>query len=358
MGDAVNIIVDVNHPAHVHFFKNFVLEMERRGHNILITATEKDVTFGLLDSFNFNYVDLGSYGNTLLKKLVNLPLINIKMYFKIRHFRPDIFVGLGSIRAAHVSFFLRKKCIIFEDTEHSTEQIKLYLPFTDFVYTPSCFKNDLGKKQVKYKGYHELAYLHPNYFTPNPEVLSEIGLTENDTFVVLRFVSWGASHDLGHRTLSLDDKINAVNELKKYGHVIITSEHELPSELEEYRTNISPDKMHDLLYYTTLLYGDSATMASECAVLGTHSIYCDYAGRGYTDEEEQKYDLVYNFYDENTMGKESLKKAIQLLQDPKLKESGRAKRDILLADKVDVTKFMVDLLENESCNLINVAKRG
>jgi len=350
LGETMKIVVSVNHPGHVHLFKNFILYMRKRGHEILITATKKDVSFQLLDNYGFNYIDLGSYGTSLTQKLINLPIIDLKMYREVKSFNPDIFVGMGAISAAHVSFLLQKECVIFEDTENSKEQIRLYLPFADVVCTPSCFKDYLGKKQVRYNGYHELAYLHPNYFTPNPDILKELGLKEDDTFIVLRFVSWGATHDFGHTGLTFEDKISAIGELSKYGRVFITSEKPLQKEFENYRINVSPEKMHHLLYYATLLYGESATMASECAVLGTHAIFCDYAGRGYTDEEETKYGLVYNFHDEHSMGKKSLAKALELLNDPDLKKKGREKRDKLIADKIDVTKFMVGFIE-KYCDL-------
>lgn len=341
----MKIVVSVNHPGHVHLFKNFIWSMQKRGHEILITATKKDVSFQLLDSYGFNYIELGTYGTSLTQKLINLPIIDLKMYREVKRFNPDIFIGMGAISAAHVSFLLQKECIIFEDTENSKEQIRLYLPFADVVCTPSCFKNCLGKKQVKYNGYHELAYLHPNYFTPNPDILKELGLKEDEIFIILRFVSWGATHDLGHTGLTFEDKKNAVAELGKYGRVFITSEKALEKEFENYRINVSPEKIHHLLYYATLLYGESATMASECAVLGTHAIFCDYAGRGYTEEEETKYGLVSNFHDEFSMGKNSLVKALELLNDPELKKKGRQKRDKLVEDKIDVTKFMLEIVE-------------
>ncbi|WP_349681002.1 DUF354 domain-containing protein [Methanosarcina sp. UBA411] len=344
LGEIMRIVICMNHPGHVHLFKNFIWSMRKRGHEIIIAATEKDVSFKLLDNYDFNYINLGSYGTSLMQKLVNLPIIDLRLYKEVKKFGPDIFVGMGSILAAHVSFLLRKKCVIFEDTEHSTEQIRLYLPFTDVVCTPSCFKDNLGKKQVRYNGYHELAYLHPNYFTPNSNVLRELGLKENDVFIILRFVSWNATHDHGHTGLTFEDKRNAVNELSKYGRVFITSEKPLQKEFEKYRITVSPEKIHDLLYYATLLYGESATMASECAVLGTHAIFCDYAGRGYTDEEE-KYTLVYNFHDENTMGKDSLVKASELLNDPNIKQKSREKSKKLISEKIDVTKYMVEFVE-------------
>ena len=128
--------------------------------------------------------------------------------------------------------------------------------------------------------------------------------------------------------------------------MFITSEKPLPEEFEKYRISVSPEKMHDLLYYATLLYGESATMASECAVLGTHAIFCDFAGRGYTDEEERDYNLVYNFKLDESSQENSIEKAVELLQDPALKTKGREKQKRLLNDKIDVTAFMVWFIEN------------
>ena len=53
--------------------------------------------------------------------------------------------------------------------------------------------------------------------------------------------------------------------------------------------------MHDLLYYATMYIGEGATMASEAAILGTPSIYINTLRLSYTDEEEAKYDLLYNY---------------------------------------------------------------
>lgn len=342
----MRIVVDINHPAHVHYFKNFIWEMRKKGHKVLITASEKDITRKLLNNYDFNYINLGSYGNSLIEKLINIPLMDLKMYNAVKSFKPDIFVGFGSIRAAHVSYLIRKKCILFEDTENSMEQIRLYLPFVNAVCTPICFKKDLGKKQVFYDGYTELAHLHPKYFTPNPAVLDEIGVSKQDRFVIMRFVSWNASHDIGHNGLSLEIKRKAVNEFKRYGKVLITSEKALPEEFEKYRITVSPDKIHDLLYYATLLYGESATMASECAVLGTHAIFCDFAGRGYTSSEEEMYGLVYNFKLDKESQEKSIEKALELLAVKELRQEGKKKREKLLIDKIDVTKFLTEFVEN------------
>lgn len=351
--DTMRIVVDVNHPAHVHYFKNFIWEMKRKGHEVLITASKKDINLRLLENYGLEFENMGAYGNSLISKLVKIPINDIRYYLLMKSFKPDILVGFGSIRAAHISLLFRKPCINFEDTEHSTEQIRLYLPFIDAVCTPSCYKHDLGKKHIRFNGYMELAYLHPNYFTPNPAVLTELGLTEGDPFIIVRFVSWQASHDVGHH--GIRDKIGLVKELEKYGRVLITSEGELPKELEEYRIRVSPEKIHDLLFYATLYVGEGATMASEAAILGTHAIYVNTLKLGYISEEDKKYHLVSDFSTRICNDESVLLMAKKLLGNPELFREGKEKRMKILNDKIDVTAFMVWFIENypESVNMIN-----
>jgi hypothetical protein len=183
--------------------------MQRKGHEVLVTASNKEISYRLLDGYGIDYKRLGSYGTTLGQKLANIPLLDIKMYDAVKSFKPDIFLGFGSQRNAHVSRLLRKRCIAFEDSEPSVDFI-LYVPFTDAVLTPTCFKKDLGKRQIRYNGYTELAYLHPKYFTPDPSVLGEIGVDKNEEYVLMRYVGWKAGHDVGHGGFDFKSKLAAV----------------------------------------------------------------------------------------------------------------------------------------------------
>lgn len=335
----MRIVVDVNHPAHVHCFKNFIRQMEEAGHDLLITASKKDVSLKLLHNYGFPFVNLGSYGTSLFRKLVNLPVIDWKMYRAVKDFNPEILVGAGSIRAAHVSQILRKPCIIFEDTEHSIEQYLLYAPFADCICTPSSFKRSLGKKQITYDGCHELAYLHPNSFTPDPGVLEEIGLREGETFIIVRFVSWAASHDLGEH--GIRNKLSLVRVLEQYGRVLIASEAPPETELERLVLKIAPEKFHHLLYYASLYIGEGGTTASEAAVLGTYSLHTSTTAKHcgvYTDLRE--YGLLEFFDDEE----EAIPRAVEILKNPGLRRECKLRRERLLADKIDLTMFMTWLV--------------
>ena len=116
--------------------------------------------------------------------------------------------------------------------------------------------------------------------------MAEIGLSENDKFFILRFVSWDATHDIGHKGISLENKRKLIDILKIHGKVIITSEKTLDEEFEKYRMSVSPTKMHDLLFYASLYIGEGGTMASECVVIGTPAIYINSLNMGYLMEEK------------------------------------------------------------------------
>ncbi len=350
----MKVVVDINHPAHVHFFKNFIWEMEERGHKVVITASQKDLAYNLLQKYGFTYIPLGCYGDTLLRKAVNLPLLDLKMYNILRKMNPDILVGIGSIRAAHASLLLKKPCISFEDTEHATEQIRLYLPFAASVCTPSCYYDDIGPKQIHYNGYHELAYLHPNYFTPDPAVLTEIGLAEGDNIFLVRFAAFNASHDT--RTEHFDKRYipELISRLEDKGTVIISSEIKLEPYLQKYQYKLSPDKYHDLLYFSKMYIGEGSTSAMEAAILGVPSLHFERLNIGgeistilpyigVLNELQTKYNLLCSFCDEGKL----LSKVDEILIDlNKAKAIWGQRRDILLNDKIDVTAFMIWFIEN------------
>ncbi len=342
----MKILVDIGHPAHVHLFKNFIWNMEKKGHEILITAKDKEVTLELLNNYGFKYETVGRYEKGTLSKIKDMISIDYREYKIAKKFKPDLLIGVAAVNAAHVSALLRRPCVVFDDTEHSSLEHRLYMPFSDAVCTPSCFKKDLGKKQVRFNGFKELAYLHPNYFKPNPEVLEELNLTKNDKFIIVRFISWNAIHDLGYTGLDLKSKIKLVKEMEKYVKVFITSESKLDKNFEKYKIKVSSEKMHDLLYYATLYVGEGGTTSTEAAILGTPSILIDSEAKfcGVHNELMNKYGLQL-YYDSDKKD-DAFKKAVEILENENSKKDWQIKREKMLKDKIDVTKFMIDFIEN------------
>jgi uncharacterized protein len=340
----MNILIDIGHPAHVHLFKNFAKQMIEKGNKVLFTCRDKEFEIKLLESNGFDYISFGKKYKSLTGKIWGMIKFDFMEYKVALKFKPDIFLSHGSLYAAFASFLVHKPHISFEDT-FNFEQIRLYKPFTDVILT-SDYEHPLkSKKVIKYAGYHELAYLHPNNYTPDKSVLNILGVKDNEKYVIIRFVAWAATHDIGHKGISYQNKLKAIEEFSKYAKVFISSEYELPVEFQKYKINIPPEKMHDALAYANLVWAESFTIPAECAVLGTPSIITHNTKSYYLTEEEEKYDLCYCYSESLDDQQKSIQKGIELLHNDKLKEEWRIKADRLLEDKIDVTAFLLWFVE-------------
>jgi uncharacterized protein len=337
----MKILIDIGHPAHVHYFRNFIGVMTQNGHEILVTSRDKEVTFDLLRKYNIPFTSRGKGGTGFFGKILYIFWADMKLIRLGLRFKPDVLFSFASTYAAHASFVLHKPHIAFDDTEHSKYEIFLYKPFTKTILNPYCFKKDFGDKQIRFKGFMELSYLHPKYFNPDGNVLQELKLKESERFILLRFVSWNAGHDIGEAGFSSDVKLKLVSELSKRIKVFISSEGSLPKEIEQFRLPVSPEQLHEVLYNSALYIGEGATTASECAMIGTPAIYVNSLTAG-TLEEQEKLGLLFGF--RNSVG--VLEKAHEILNTYDFKSKNRIRRNDMLKKTIDVTGFMVWFVEN------------
>jgi predicted glycosyltransferase len=294
--EEMRILIDIGHPAHVHFFRRPIELLRSRGHDILVTSRIKEIAVELLDALGIQHTILSSKKNggliSLGKELVSR---NLKLLRIVRKFKPDIMAAIGGVNIAHVGKLTGIPSLVFYDTENATLQNAITYPFATCVIVPRCYEAWLPKKRhMRYAGYHELSYLHPKYFSADRSVALRNGLSgTRDTFFI-RLVSWQASHDIGEKGWNADLVTQFVGFLQERGEVIISSENPLGADLERYRYKGNPAEVHHVMAFCRAFIGESATMASECAVLGVPAIYAATTGRGYTNEQETRYGLVTN----------------------------------------------------------------
>lgn len=343
----MKILITIGHPAHVHFYKIFIWEMQKRGHIIKIAAREKDVSLGLLDAYGLKY-DLTaaqkSKGLCIIKEQLSC---EHKLYKIAKNFKPDIITGIGGTAAAHVSKLTKSYSIIFTDYPLWYDKFITY-PWADIIITPTSFSKYLGKKQLKIESYKELAYLHPIHFVPDEKIFDLMGINKNKRFVIVRFASFDAAHDVGISGFDTKTKLQLVNQIERYAKVFVVSAGELPRELDKYILKVPLEKIHDVLYYADLLVSDSQTMTTEAAVLGTPVVRSN-SWVGPKDamnfvELEKKYKLVYNF----SNPKLAIDKCIQLLNMPNMKKECQKNKEKLISEKIDFTRFLIWLTENHN----------
>jgi uncharacterized protein len=339
----MRVLIDILHPAHVHFFRNFYSEMESRGHSVCIVARDKDRSVELLRAFGLPYQQISRQksGAGLAIEMVQRTPRLMKI---MRSFRPDVMTGImgPSIALAGVLRLPRVPSVVFYDTEFAVQTNRIVYPLAYSVCTPDCYQGRVPGRHPTYAGYHELAYLHPNRFRPDPAVLSEFGVSPGEAYSIVRFVSWQAVHDRNERGLTVKQKRHLVEVLQRRGRVLVSSEGPLPPELAGLAIHGPVEKVHHLLAHARLVVGESATMSSEAAVLGVPAVFIATTGRGYTDDEERRYGLVRHFTeDQYDMALSTIE---DVLAAPSATWAGARQR--LLDDKIDVTGWMTDYFES------------
>ena len=221
----MKVAISIEHPAWIHQFRNILFKLKENNHAIIIYAVEKDRCVELLDAFGFDYHLVGnSTGNNIFHKAFLLVQITFSMWKLNRKFKPDFFIGRASPMVAINAGLYGRPHIIYEDTERSTISLFFCKLFSSLIVTHLSFNKNLGKKQLRKNFYKELFYLHPSYFSPDDSILKDLELQKGEKFVVLRFVSWNASHDIGSVGLSTQEKLNLVDSIKDKCKVFISSE--------------------------------------------------------------------------------------------------------------------------------------
>ena len=342
----MNILIDINHPAHVHLFRNVYKMLVEKGHEVLVVVKEIPSAMKLLDLYGIPYVNIGKKDDNMMRKGLDQLVYDKRLLKIVRDHHIDLGVG-SSINIPHASKLSKMKSVILDDDDDEVEPlfVKFGHPFADTILTPSAIKRK-SSKAVYVDAYHELAYLHPNRFTPDTSVLCDAGVEEGEPYFILRFNAFKAHHDIGAEGLSIENKRRLVERLLARGKVFITTERDIDDEFKPYQLAVSPDRAHSLMYYATMFVGDSQTMTSEAAVLGTPAVKCNsFAGRlAVPNELEHKYGLCYSFLPDQQEA--FFAKIEELLAMPDLKGEWQIRRQRLLSDKIDYTSFLVWFVEN------------
>ena len=348
----MRLLVDILHPAHVHVFGALATELVGRGHEVRFTLRDKDVARELLDQQGIPYELLSRQQHGVGGLAGEFVQRSARLWHIAAAFRPHFLAGVmgPSITAVgrlrRVLTRDRARIAVFYNTEIARLTNTVVYPLADYVCTPDSYWAKVHGNHVTYPGYHELTYLHPHRFTPDPEVPKRHGIDISKPYFLLRFVSYKSSHDVGVDGLTPAQKVGLVRTLSEFGAVYISSESALPPELEPYKLKIPASDMHQVMAFARLLVGESATMASESAVLGVAAVYISPFGRGFTDDQERRYQLVHNFNGERFHA-DWLSEVRRLAADPNLVERSRAAQARMLSEKTDVTLWMVDFFERE-----------
>jgi uncharacterized protein len=335
----LGILVEIGHPAHVHFFRYPINIWQKAGHNVVVVTRDKEITHQLLNELGIAYIPLSRQRTGLVPMMFELLYRWMRIFLLIKSRKIDISISISGISTAFPSWLAGIPAITCTDTEDAVLSNRIAFPFSDVILTPSSYL-DAGKyKRLKtYPSYHEMAYLHPKRFKPDVSILRDFGLTPRDRYVFVRLVKWKALHDVNEQGISEQNLDRIIRLVQNRGmRVFLSSERGLDSRFDRFLVKTKLSRIFDLMAFSSGYIGESPTMSVETAILGRPSVLINSRVRrlGNMVEMQEKYGL-HNFL--------SYEEAEPFLRTrfftPALARETRLLQKRLLRDKIDIAGWL------------------
>lgn len=341
-----NILVELGHPAHVHFFRHPIQIWRSQGHRVLIVTRDKEITHTLLDEIGLDYLPLSKQKMHMWSQAIELLIRWTKVFYIIKRKKIDVAISISGISTAVPARLAGIVAITDSDTEDAKLSNSIAFRFSDVVLTPTTFlKQSDFKNIITYNSFHELAYLHPARFTPDKTRLKYFSITEDEKYIFIRLVKWKAVHDIHESGISEEHLRNIIQLFtREQYNVLVSSERQLSAEFEPYLVKGNFSHIFHVLAFSSGYIGESPTMAVETAILGKPAILINSRVQhlGNMIELQEKYGLLYNF--------ERYEAAVDFIRDEFCSEELHQKvtkgRKRFLEDKIDISAWIAEFLVN------------
>lgn len=219
-------------------------------------------------------------------------------------------------------------------------------PFADAILAPRRTRMGRFERKTKhYDSFHELAYLHPNRFTPDPGIRAELGLARGEPFIIVRKCLLKAHHDWGVSGIDDDFSSRIIETAAGRARVFISGETGIGSRYDHLKLPLREDRIHHALAHASVVISGGQTMAAEAAELGTPVIHVNtFAHRLSYLKELEEMGLLDSY------GPEEKDRAVsrldEILSSANPESVRAARRDLLLSRKEDPVPLFVDTIRS------------
>jgi uncharacterized protein len=274
----VKIWIDLDNTPHVPFFIPIIRELERRGHQVVLSARDAYQVCELADKKKLPYVKIGHhYGKKLTRKAFGLFWRSAQLVPFYRRHRPVITLAHGSRSLFLVSKLLGLPSIIVMDYEHA-RSIPLarprwaILPEALSVYPAISQK----KRFLFYRGIKEDVYAPE--FEPDPSIREELGLRDDALVITVRPPADQAHYRNPESDILMQELMSRIGRTPGVQAVLLSrnkaQEAAFKADHPEWFADgkvIVPTRVVDglnLLWFSDLAVSGGGTMNREAAALG------------------------------------------------------------------------------------------
>ena len=278
MKNNLKIWVDIGHTPHAPFFVPIIRELEKMGHEVVITARDSFQTLELLDLYGLKYKKIGiHYGGSTCLKIYSHLTRTIRLFFFSLGKGFSVAASHGSPSQQIAAYLLGIPSWMSSDYEPTFDKLmnlcrKVAVP--EIIPDESLWKTLKPRKISKYPGLKEDAYVQN--FRPNPGLLKDLNISRENIVVTVRAP---ATYALYHNAESEELTAGVINYiLSKSGTTVILlprthQQREAAIQLiKKYgsRVVVPPTALNglNLIWNSDLVVSGGGTMNREAAALG------------------------------------------------------------------------------------------
>ena len=347
-------------PKQLFFLGELGKRLETRGHDVFRTTRKHREIDTLIKLKNIDALVVGKYGGgTLEGKLAASAYRIERLSHIISKLKPTVSIAFASPDAARTAFGLGIPHFTVNDSPHSTFVARLTIPLALKLFSPAVIPKSVWRRLgarydqiIQYNALDPVAWLRT--FTPNSDVLSELGLDASKPILVFRAEEALASYLLGYSKVEEPTILLTINKfIEKYDKpvqivAILRYDEQIPIVKAVFNDKIIvPKRAIDgpsLLFFTSVFIGAGGTMTAESALLGKPTLSC-YPNKPTIVE---KYLIKKKLINRVTDADNASKKIIQILNDyENVRELQREKAKALMTEMEDPLDVIVRMVEKE-----------
>jgi len=342
----MNIWIDILHTPQFNFYKPFIGMLSQKGYKVYVTALNR-----------------GKLPVIVKKELKDIPNVEVSIIGRHRMNKFSVIVEANLLRLVRLItwLFVRKIDIAFSNGSHVGIMGKIFgFPAYEFEDDPQAADYRLMVKfstqnhSIIYElpeGYKllpkdkllkvlkEWAYLNPELFTPNAEMLKPYGV-EQRKYIFMREVSVGT---LNYAEQEADTILKIASMIPENIPVLLSLEkkdkrHLYPKEWILLQEPI--EDIHSLIYYSAGLVSSGDSMAREAALLGVPAYYL---GIRYDMPANAAAAKVANLQNQKTADFETWVKNLSIAPE-QAEQQQIALRKHINEEFIDINAYMMDLV--------------
>ncbi len=282
------IWIDLDNTPHVPFFKPIIRELEKAGHQVLLTARDAFQVTSLADRMGLSYARcVGKhYGKNPFMKVFGITWRSMQLLPLVLRHRPTLAMSHGSRAQILVSNLLRIPSVLICDYEFA-KPFPLSRPSWEFVpeAVGSVFLS-ASDRVKKYPGIKEDVYVPE--FEPDAGIFQELGLSPESIIVTVRPPATEAHYHNPESERLFEAFMHRLVEAPGVAGVLLPRNKKQEEEIRAKSPAwfqggkvIVPDHAVDglnLLWHSDLVVSGGGTMNREAAALGV-PVYSIFRGK-------------------------------------------------------------------------------